>query len=101
MDKHAPDEDKILSDPLTAAHITIKPNDMKRVLLGVYSPEDPKPQFTMRYYPHEAPHVTSYHDTELPQDGVYLFFRHFQNFGDKPCTVTIRRVEPDLRLDRA
>lgn len=93
------DPDTPQNDPMLAAKFTVQPNEMEKVELGRYREVDPEPQFRIYYGPHE-PHVVTHHKNKLSDGDVYILFIQFQNFGDKPCSITIRRTEPDLRLAR-
>ena len=84
-------------DSTLAAKFTVQPNDMHKVELGRYREAGPEPQFRIYYGKHE-PHVVTHHKNKLSDGDIYILFIQFQNFGDKPCSITIRRVAPDLRL---
>lgn len=84
-------------DETLAAEFTIEPNEMHKAELGRYREKDPEPTFHIYYGPHE-PHVVTHHKSKLSDGEIYILFIRFQNFGDKPCSITIRRVAPDLRL---
>jgi hypothetical protein len=102
MQQPAPNEHdtNIQNDPPTAAHFTIGPYGMERVCVGRYKEKDPKPKFRIYYSPkQDEPHVVTHTDSKLGDGIIYDFYYRFQNFGDKPCTITIVRVEPDLRVD--
>lgn len=74
-------------------HVTIQPNEMEKICLGRFRTGDPHPRFHVHYYPQDAPHVVSYHDSCVEHDdNTYALYRHFQNFGDKACTLTVKRA---------
>ncbi|WP_163513569.1 hypothetical protein [Fodinicola acaciae] len=82
---------------MIAAHFVIQPHDMHKAELGEYKEADPEPKFSIHYGEH-APHVVTHHATKLGDGRVYILFYQFQNFGDKPCEITVWRVAPDRRI---
>lgn len=90
----------LTDDPMIAAYCTIEPYEMEKLLLGRYREVDPKPKFRIYYNPkQDEPHVVTYTESQLGDDTIYDLYYRFQNFGESPCTVTIVRIAPDLRVD--
>jgi hypothetical protein len=97
MSEGTSDNTPIIADQLVAARITIEPNSMEKVALGRYREADPEPKFRIYYGPHE-PHVVTHHKSKISDGTIYILFIQFQNFGEKTCSITIKRNEPDRRI---
>jgi hypothetical protein len=99
MDEQPTDTPKNSKHPMElAGQFTLVPMGMHKIELGKYREADPKPKFRIYYGPHETHSVTR-HESKLGDGEVYYLFYQFQNFDDKPCEITIRRVEPDQRIN--
>lgn len=92
MSQQPKTDQRNMLDPHVIAEVTIPPNELRKVKLGVFTTSDPTPRFHTQWNPKDAPHVVTQRDVEIDHDDdTHSIYRHFQNFGDRPCTVTIIR----------
>jgi hypothetical protein len=104
MQRAAPHEQNanVQDESRIAAHFTVQPYDMERVCVGRYKERNPKPKFRIYYDPkQDEPHVVTHSDSKISNGTIYDLYYRFQNFGDKPCVITILRIGEDLGCVRA
>lgn len=72
------------------AQFDLKPDEMYKVKLGHFHKSEPVPRFAVRCHPAQEAEAITHRDSPLEHDNnTYTLFRHFQNYGERPITVTV------------
>ena len=86
--KHAP---KASETPVRK--LVVSPGSIKSIGVGVFHASVKAPSFLLAFSPDLGDQVTSALDRlEIPGSGKYMLLYQFQNFGNKPCEVTIAQA---------
>jgi len=86
--KHAP---KTVGTPIRK--LVVSPGSIKSIGVGVFHSSIKAPNFLLAFSPDLGDQVTSSLDRlDIPSSGKYMLLYQFQNFGSKPCEVTITQA---------
>lgn len=92
-----------MSEPLEDFHkavtrktVTVEPGAGRAVGLGVYASSEPEPDFDLVFSPDMEDEIgISPERLNIHGEAKYMVLYMFHNYGDVPCTITIRRTPKD------
>lgn len=73
-------------------YLTVPQRGFKRLDLGRFSTDEPKPGFDVTYKPAVEDDMARSETQHLLDDTHYRLVMHFENYGSKPVLVTVKPV---------
>lgn len=82
--------------PVHRKTITVEPGAGRAVGLGVYKASEPEPDFDLVFSPDMEDEIgIAPERLNIHGESKYMVLYMFHNYGDVPCTITIRRMPKD------
>ena len=75
---------------LSATTVTVKPEEMTKLIVGTFTSSQPEPQFDVALSPNQ-PDMIGVSLKKVNKGRTTTLVYHFQNFSDVPCNVTVNR----------
>jgi hypothetical protein len=73
--------------------VKLQPQKACTVQLGTYEEGRPGPEFEITTDPEMSDQIgRSLEELEIPGSKRYMLMYHLNNYGDRPCNVTVRRI---------
>lgn len=83
--------------PINRKTVTVEPGSGRAVGLGVYLAAETEPDFDIAFSPDMEDEIgIAPERLDIHGEAKYMVLYMFHNYGDVPCTITIRRINKDL-----